>query len=1288
VKIVKLSVERFQCIESAEVNFGPGLNVLFGPNDLGKTSLAWAIRAALLLQHNSSAHERFVSWHGGGEPRVSLTLTDDNDRYWRITKTFGSGTVGRSLLESSKDGRSFTQEASARGVDDRLRTLFNWGLHKPGGRGAPHGMPASFITQVLLAEQDDVRKILFDASLASDEDESGRQRLTEALGALAQDPLFKAILDQAQEQVGRAFTPTGKQKRSAGSPFLEIAKRLEALQQQRDDLLQKAKETEIAEAKIATLNADRDRVAIALEEAREVLAKLTEALEKQARRDALVGELDRERAGVQRAAALQAELERTEAAAAVLEAELDKLASSIQGESKAVAQLEPERSTRREALDKLLRAADEPSAVAQAQQLQEAQRATVDAERQLEDVTRALVVAKSVAKTFGEQAATLQDAGRVASEREEELRDARVDEQRAQVQLDAARVRLRDLTSGDEVRARELRAKELENRRLELDAEWSRLDASLEAAAAVEKLARDLSSSERACHAGRSDLDRQRVELTTINARITDQETELATLTGVVRYTDLQDTRRQLAGANEAAAAATREREIARRLRAEADTLRDSLRDGVPSQHEIDTIRELRTQLQVAEARVGAVAVAIRPMRPIQVTLSREGVAEPPREVRDATVLSTAGSVVVAIDGVAEIDVSGGDDAARSTAAEIRARWQRDGGAQLKACGVETVEQLAQLRRETDGVLAEITERERGAKNADDAASRGPQSDLDDLGRRVAALETELGTEIETLSAQHAKLGANARQTAATKIEKLQAERAVAAKRAQELRELVVRSETELAGMSRSMEVTRKDLAAQEGALGDAWETVRDRARMECERVDRERLEVDKALDQLTGATGAEEAEARSAVAGLETSLERAKKAWEAADRAAREAQNEHVTARALLEATRVRARELDTRGTWRTAVEAGNMLDVVAWQHDVTDAASKADGCRTVVAKLRAALDASDRARKTAAAAAQRGVDELEETIKKARRNISESTEAERARRAQLDGMRSEVSERRVELAKIDLVAARSRIAALEGELAGLPANAKRYAPALQQEVDAKVGSLVNRLQDLDEELLRARGGLEQVGGAVVREQLREIEQALEASRDQQHQIEVEYRAWQLLVEALRASEATESQHLGRQLAVPVSQRFLQLTGGRYGTLELDADLGAQGIHAAGDRREIGALSAGTQDQLATLLRLCIAEQLKSSIILDDHLSQSDPARVSWFNSALRAAATELQIIFITCRPAELLSADELPSDREDMRIASGGLTRAIDLTRLIRRFDRVERATERVVR
>jgi uncharacterized protein YhaN len=191
-----------------------------------------------------------------------------------------------------------------------------------------------------------------------------------------------------------------------------------------------------------------------------------------------------------------------------------------------------------------------------------------------------------------------------------------------------------------------------------------------------------------------------------------------------------------------------------------------------------------------------------------------------------------------------------------------------------------------------------------------------------------------------------------------------------------------------------------------------------------------------------------------------------------------------------------------------------------------------------------------------------------------------------------------------------------------------------------------------------------------------MVREQKRELDEAIKREMAREHEIEVEYDAWKLLVDTLRETESQEGAHLGRALAGPVSERFRELTRGRYGNLELGAHLEGTGLEVQGEARDFSVLSAGTQDQLATLLRLCVAEQLRTAIVLDDHLSQSDPARVAWFNSVLRAAAHQIQIVFVTCRPMELLTEAELPGPGEATKISAAGHVRATDLTKVIRRF------------
>ena len=86
MRFVHLSVESFRAIRTAEIGFGPGLNVLYGPNDLGKSTLATAIQAALLVAPGSAEATGYSPWHAGATPRVKLTFVDDDGRYWRVKK--------------------------------------------------------------------------------------------------------------------------------------------------------------------------------------------------------------------------------------------------------------------------------------------------------------------------------------------------------------------------------------------------------------------------------------------------------------------------------------------------------------------------------------------------------------------------------------------------------------------------------------------------------------------------------------------------------------------------------------------------------------------------------------------------------------------------------------------------------------------------------------------------------------------------------------------------------------------------------------------------------------------------------------------------------------------------------------------------------------------------------------------------------------------------------------------------------------------------------------------------
>src|SRR5690606_8011313 len=102
------------------------------------------------------------------------------------------------------------------------------------------------------------------------------------------------------------------------------------------------------------------------------------------------------------------------------------------------------------------------------------------------------------------------------------------------------------------------------------------------------------------------------------------------------------------------------------------------------------------------------------------------------------------------------------------------------------------------------------------------------------------------------------------------------------------------------------------------------------------------------------------------------------------------------------------------------------------------------------------------------------------------------------------------------------------------------------------------------------------ARGGLLQVGGAAIEEDLADAQQALAHSKREQDELELDYGAWQLLEATLRDAEKSEAANLGEKLGTPVAQRFAALTAGRYQRVDVGPDLTTAGFVAAGQTRDV----------------------------------------------------------------------------------------------------------------
>ena len=254
MKLVSLEVANFRGIRAASVAFSAGLNVLHGPNDLGKSTLAEAIRAALLVPTKSTQGKTYVSWDTGAAARVVLTF-EDGGKLWRVRKTFGSGF--QSVLDESEslDSPKFREVAHGGGVEGRVRELLSWGIAPPGGKGQPT-KPTSFLVTALLCRQGEVQSI-FDASLAEDKDGTGKALVTNALGVLAKEPLVARIVERLAERVDAIFTPGDKFKKSADSPLVRLQEQLKVKEERLRDLKDADTRGKAIEERVVTLQAER-----------------------------------------------------------------------------------------------------------------------------------------------------------------------------------------------------------------------------------------------------------------------------------------------------------------------------------------------------------------------------------------------------------------------------------------------------------------------------------------------------------------------------------------------------------------------------------------------------------------------------------------------------------------------------------------------------------------------------------------------------------------------------------------------------------------------------------------------------------------------------------------------------------------------------------------------------------------------------------------------------------------------------------------------------------------------
>jgi energy-coupling factor transporter ATP-binding protein EcfA2 len=132
VKLLALRVAAFRRFAqpAAVEGFGDGINVLAGPNEMGKSTLFRALEAAFLTRYKvTGAALDDMRPHAGGEPLVEAEF-EAQGRRWSIRKQFGRG--ASAVLTDVSTGKDVARNAEA---EERLALLTGRSGDLPGGLG-------------------------------------------------------------------------------------------------------------------------------------------------------------------------------------------------------------------------------------------------------------------------------------------------------------------------------------------------------------------------------------------------------------------------------------------------------------------------------------------------------------------------------------------------------------------------------------------------------------------------------------------------------------------------------------------------------------------------------------------------------------------------------------------------------------------------------------------------------------------------------------------------------------------------------------------------------------------------------------------------------------------------------------------------------------------------------------------------------------------------------------------------------------------------------------------------